>query len=48
MPAEKRESDIGSRELASEWRDLIGIIPGAESVFSVLSLNEHLARLMYS
>ena len=32
MPAEKRESDIGSRELASEWRDLIGIIPGAESV----------------
>jgi multidrug efflux pump subunit AcrB len=31
-PAEKRESDIGSRELASEWRDLIGIIPGAESV----------------
>jgi multidrug efflux pump subunit AcrB len=32
MPAEKRDSDIGSRELASEWRDLIGIIPGAESV----------------
>ena len=31
-PAEKRESDIGSRELASEWRDLIGIIPGAESL----------------
>ncbi len=31
-PAEKRDSDIGSRELASEWRDLIGIIPGAESV----------------
>jgi len=31
-PAEKRESDISSRELASEWRDLIGIIPGAESV----------------
>lgn len=31
-PAEKRESDIGSRELASEWRDLIGVIPGAESL----------------
>ncbi len=31
-PAEKRESDIGSRELASEWRELIGEIPGAESL----------------
>ncbi|MEH6393676.1 efflux RND transporter permease subunit [Pseudoalteromonas sp.] len=31
-PAESRDSDIGSRELASEWRDLIGIIPGAESL----------------
>ncbi|MFP3352736.1 efflux RND transporter permease subunit [Pseudoalteromonas sp. SIMBA_153] len=31
-PAEQRESDIGSRELASEWRDLIGVIPGAESL----------------
>jgi len=31
-PAEERDSDIGSLELASEWRDLIGIIPGAESV----------------
>ncbi|AQQ00348.1 acriflavine resistance protein B [Pseudoalteromonas aliena] len=31
-PAEKRDSDIGSRELASEWRDLIGVIPGAESL----------------
>ncbi|MFU2508012.1 efflux RND transporter permease subunit [Pseudoalteromonas sp. ASV78] len=31
-PAEQRDSDIGSRELASEWRDLIGIIPGAESL----------------
>ena len=31
-PAEKRDSNIGSRELASEWRDLIGIIPGAESL----------------
>ena len=31
-PAEERESDIGSSELASEWRDLIGIIPGAESL----------------
>ncbi|CAM4094847.1 efflux RND transporter permease subunit [Pseudoalteromonas ostreae] len=31
-PAESRDSDIGSRELASEWRDLIGVIPGAESL----------------
>lgn len=31
-PAESRDSDIGSRELASKWRDLIGIIPGAESL----------------
>ncbi|MBB1294304.1 MULTISPECIES: efflux RND transporter permease subunit [unclassified Pseudoalteromonas] len=31
-PAEKRDSNIGSRELASEWRDLIGVIPGAESL----------------
>lgn len=31
-PAEKRDSDIGSRELASEWRELIGVIPGAESL----------------
>ncbi|MEG3758871.1 efflux RND transporter permease subunit [Pseudoalteromonas carrageenovora] len=31
-PAEQRKSDIGSRELASEWRDLIGVIPGAESL----------------
>jgi len=31
-PAEKRDSDIGSLELASEWRDLIGVIPGAESL----------------
>lgn len=31
-PAEQRESNIGSRELASEWRDLIGVIPGAESL----------------
>jgi multidrug efflux pump subunit AcrB len=31
-PAESRDSDIGSRELVSEWRDLIGVIPGAESL----------------
>lgn len=31
-PAEQRESDIGSRELVKEWRQLIGVIPGAESV----------------
>ncbi|MDP2633879.1 MULTISPECIES: efflux RND transporter permease subunit [unclassified Pseudoalteromonas] len=31
-PAEKRESDIGSRELVKEWRQLIGVIPGAESL----------------
>lgn len=32
MPAELRDSNIGSRELSSELRDLIGIIPGAESL----------------
>ncbi|WP_350608477.1 efflux RND transporter permease subunit [Pseudoalteromonas sp. MER144-MNA-CIBAN-0113] len=31
-PAEQRESDIGSRELVKEWRQLIGIVPGAESL----------------
>ena len=31
-PAEQRESDIGSRELVKEWRQLIGVIPGAESL----------------
>jgi multidrug efflux pump subunit AcrB len=31
-PAEKRDTDIGSRELVKEWRQLIGIIPGAESL----------------
>lgn len=31
-PAEQRKSDIGSRELVKEWRQLIGVIPGAESV----------------
>ncbi|KTF15559.1 efflux RND transporter permease subunit [Pseudoalteromonas sp. H105] len=31
-PAEERESDIGSRELVKEWRQLIGVIPGAESL----------------
>lgn len=31
-PPEQRESSITSRELVQEWRDLIGVIPGAESV----------------
>ena len=31
-PAETRDSSITSQELVSEWRELIGIIPGAESV----------------
>lgn len=31
-PAEQRESDIGSRELVKEWRQLIGVIPGAENL----------------
>ncbi|WP_404340824.1 efflux RND transporter permease subunit [Pseudoalteromonas mariniglutinosa] len=31
-PAEQRDTDIGSRELVKEWRELIGIIPGAESL----------------
>ena len=31
-PAETRDSNITSQELVSEWRELIGIIPGAESV----------------
>lgn len=31
-PAEERESDIGSRELVKEWRQVIGVIPGAESL----------------
>lgn len=31
-PAEERDTDIGSRELSSELRDLIGVIPGAESL----------------
>ena len=31
-PVEQRESDIGSRELVKEWRQLIGVIPGAESL----------------
>ena len=32
MPAEQRDSSIGSRELSSELRDLIGVVPGAESL----------------
>jgi len=32
IPPEQRESTITSRELVSEWRALIGPIPGAESV----------------
>ncbi|MGS0536279.1 efflux RND transporter permease subunit [Pseudoalteromonas sp. SaAl2] len=31
-PAEERDSDIGSQQLSSEWRDLIGVIPGAETI----------------
>ncbi|MCT7942360.1 MULTISPECIES: efflux RND transporter permease subunit [Shewanella] len=31
-PAEKRKSDITSRQLLSEWRRSVGEIPGAESV----------------
>jgi multidrug efflux pump subunit AcrB len=31
-PAEERESDIGSADLVKEWRALIGIIPGVESL----------------
>ncbi|ARD23524.1 efflux RND transporter permease subunit [Shewanella japonica] len=31
-PAEKRESDITSRELLTEWRKSVGEIPGAESM----------------
>ena len=31
-PAEKRESDITSTQLVAEWRDMIGEIPGAESL----------------
>lgn len=31
-PPEQRESSITSRELVREWRQMIGVIPGAESV----------------
>ena len=31
-PPEQRESDITSRQLVKEWRQMIGVIPGAESV----------------
>lgn len=31
-PAEKRESEITSPQLVAEWRDMIGEIPGAESL----------------
>ncbi|WP_417594336.1 efflux RND transporter permease subunit [Oceanospirillum sp.] len=31
-PAEERDSEITSLQLVNEWRDLIGPIPGAESV----------------
>ena len=31
-PPEQRESTITSRELVREWRQMIGVIPGAESV----------------
>ncbi|MDP4984249.1 efflux RND transporter permease subunit, partial [Pseudoalteromonas tunicata] len=32
IPPEQRSSDITSRELVTEWRNLIGVIPGAESL----------------
>ncbi|OUL59221.1 efflux RND transporter permease subunit [Pseudoalteromonas ulvae] len=32
IPPEQRSSSITSRELVSEWRQLIGVIPGAESL----------------
>ncbi|MDU0113182.1 efflux RND transporter permease subunit [Psychrosphaera aquimarina] len=32
IPPEKRESTITSRQLLSEWRGLIGIVPGAETL----------------
>lgn len=31
-PPEQRESSITSRQLVQEWRQMIGVIPGAESV----------------
>lgn len=31
-PAEKRDSDITSTQLVAQWRDMIGEIPGAESL----------------
>lgn len=31
-PPEQRASSVTSRQLVQEWRDLIGVIPGAESV----------------
>lgn len=31
-PAEKRTVDVDARQLANEWRKLIGVIPGVESV----------------
>jgi multidrug efflux pump subunit AcrB len=31
-PAEKRESDITSTQLVAQWREMIGDIPGAESL----------------
>ncbi|MGQ8366841.1 efflux RND transporter permease subunit [Glaciecola sp. 1036] len=31
-PNEERESDITSTQLANEWRELVGTIPGAESL----------------
>lgn len=32
LPADKNESGIGTRQLVKEWRELIGNIPGAESL----------------
>lgn len=32
LPPEQRESDISSKDLANEWRRMIGPVPGAESL----------------
>ncbi len=32
LPADKNETGIGTRQLVQEWRELIGDIPGAESL----------------
>ncbi len=32
IPNEQRQSDITSLQLANEWREMVGVIPGAESL----------------